>query len=310
MVSGLLIEQTSHVAKPDLVTPTCLGHSTVRFPYIDLTSKCKYSAPADLCQFASAANVTFPKVYEDFLNAVKLLNFELEWILSTACMMDVNFHFRFLMITIGPFVALGLLGLTYAIAATRSCTSRALRRVQDKHMSMVLWLTLLVYSSTSSAVFRMFACDVLDDGNGYRKSYLRTDYRIDCYSPMHRRLEIFAAFMVVVYPVGIPVFYWVLLYRKRKMLQDAGQREENMKLRPISALWNPYTPVRFYYEVIECVRRMWLAGAVAFIYPNTAAQIAITIVIALIFAFLCEGLSPYSSGWTHGYLVGTRECVL
>lgn len=247
-------------------------------------------------QFASAANVTFPEIYQRFLNVVKLLNFELEWILAAACVMDVNFHYRFLMITIGPLIALALLGVTFAISAIRNRKSPdAIRRIQEKHFSMVLWLTLLVYSSTSSAVFRMFACDELDDGNGYHERFLRSDYRINCDSTMHRRLQIYAGFMIAVYPVGIPTFYAIILYRKRTKLRHTGRRESIPELRSISALWNPYKPDRFFYEVIECIRRMWLAGAVAFIYPNTAAQIAITLVIALIFAFLCEGLQPYSS---------------
>lgn len=247
-------------------------------------------------QFASAANVTYPVTYQRFLDVVRVLNFELEWVLSTACMLDIDFHYRFLMITIGPIIALALLGVTYAIAVARNRHSHdALRRVRDKHTSMVLWLTLLVYSSTSSAVFRMFACDTLDDDSGYHEQFLRADYRIDCNSSRHRALRVYAAIMLVVYPLGIPALYTFLLLRKRTVLQNAWRWDASGQLRAVSVLWKPYTSDRFYYEVIECVRRMWLAGAVAFIYPNTAAQIAVTIVIALVFAFLCEGLAPYAS---------------
>lgn len=255
-----------------------------------------YSRSSFSAQFASAANVTFPNTYERFLNAVKFINFELEFVLSAACELDLNFHYRFLMITTGPFVILALLGVTYVIAVFQNRDSPdVLRRVRDKHTSVLLWLTILVYSSASSAVFRMFACDELEDDNGYHAKLLRTDYRIDCESKVHQQLRVYAGFMTAVYPAGIPVFYAILLYRQRKMLQDSFRREENSRLRSISALWNPYSPQRYYYEVIECFRRMLLAGAVAFIFPNTAAQVAITLAIALIFAFVCEGLAPYSS---------------
>ena len=40
-----------------------------------------------------------------------------------------------------------------------------------------------------------------------------------------------------------------------------------------------------------------LTGVVVFIYPNTAAQIAITLAIAFIFALTSERLDPYDSHW-------------
>ena len=50
-------------------------------------------------------------------------------------------------------------------------------------------------------------------------------------------------------------------------------------------------------QVIECVRRISLTGAVVFIYSNTAAQIAVTLVMAFDFAMVSEGLAPYDSRW-------------
>ncbi|CAN0424457.1 unnamed protein product, partial [Scytosiphon promiscuus] len=64
-----------------------------------------------------------------------------------------------------------------------------------------------------------------------------------------------------------------------------------------SSLWEPYTPKVFYYEVIECGRRILLTGVVVFIYPNTAAQIAVTLMIAFAFVVFSEGLAPYTSPW-------------
>ncbi|CAM9780305.1 unnamed protein product [Ascophyllum nodosum] len=40
-----------------------------------------------------------------------------------------------------------------------------------------------------------------------------------------------------------------------------------------------------------------LAGVVVFIYPNTAAQIADTLAIAVVFMMLSEVLAPYESQW-------------
>ncbi|CAM9208537.1 unnamed protein product, partial [Laminaria digitata] len=62
-------------------------------------------------------------------------------------------------------------------------------------------------------------------------------------------------------------------------------------------MWKPYKPSMFYCEVIECARRVLLTGAVVFIYPNTSAQIAVTLMIAFVFAMTSEGLAPFASRW-------------
>ncbi|CAN0246469.1 unnamed protein product [Ascophyllum nodosum] len=174
-------------------------------------------------------------------------------------------------------------------------SERVLSAVRRKHVNSVIVIILLIYSSASSAVFRTFACDSLDDG----KMYLRSDYSIECNSPKHKGFQIYAAFMIAVYPLGIPLLFALLLYRNRKALTNTTLRNdsEDWAQQSISNLWKPYQPSVFYYEVVECGRRVMLTGVVVFIYPNTAAQIAVILAIAFIFAFASERLDPYDSYW-------------
>ncbi|CAM9207691.1 unnamed protein product [Laminaria digitata] len=248
-----------------------------------------------LKQFTSVANVTYPDVYQRFLGGLDVFNFDLSWVLSAGCAIDADFHDRLLMSTIGPIIALLFLGGTYA-AATRINRGEAepLQVIWNRHVSMVLLLTFFVYSSVSSTLFKTFACEKLEDG----KNYLRADYRLECDSSKHKAFQVYAGFMIVVYTVGIPAFYGVLLFRDREVLRrgraDLG---EAARVTLTSDLWRPYKPSVFYYEVIECARRVLLAGVVVFIYPNTAAQIAITLLMAFVFVVVSEGLAPYASRW-------------
>lgn len=77
--------------------------------------------------------------------------------------------------------------------------------------------------------------------------------------------------MILLYTVGIPVVYAVVLFWSRAVLIQKADREDDQWLKSISDLWQPYKPFRFYYEVIECGRRILLAGAIVFFYPDTAA---------------------------------------
>ena len=246
-------------------------------------------------QFASVANVTFTNVYQKLLDSVNLLNFDLSWVVSTECFLEVDFHDRLFLTTMAPVVAMCLLWGTYMVAMRRNrgSSEAALVNIRQKHRSMALLVTFLVYSSVSSVVFQMFACEGLDDG----RRYLQADYTIVCDSPKHRAFQVYAGLMILLYPLGIPILYAVLLFSNRRLLRDEKGRKQSLAARPTSDLWKPYKPQRFYYEVIECGRRILLTGAVVFIYPNTAAQIAVTLAIAVVFVFLSEGMAPYHSQW-------------
>eukprot|EP00903_Cladosiphon_okamuranus_P018661 g17175.t2 len=248
-----------------------------------------------LTQFTSVANVTYPDVYQRLVTGLDVFNFDLSWILSAGCVFNVDFHDQLLLSTIGPIVALLFLGGTYSVAARiNRGDPEIVQVIWNKHVSMVLLLTFLVYSNVSSTLFKTFACEELADG----KNYLRTDYRIECDSSRHEGLQVYAGLMIVLYTVGIPSLYGVLLFRDMDVLKrDQVDREENARIRSTSDLWKPYRPSVFYYEVIECGRRVLLAGVVVFIYPNTAAQIAVTLVIAFVFVVVSEALAPYASRW-------------
>lgn len=254
-------------------------------------------------QFSSVANVIYPDTYQQFLDVVAVVNFDLGWILSAGCIMRVDFHDGLLLATIGPLIASALLGVTYKIASHRNRSSeQAMRKVRRKHIGAIILMTFLVYSSVSSAVFRAFACDDLEDGY----SYLRTDYRILCDSPRHKAFQVYAGLMIAVYPLGIPLLYGILLFRKRKVLLTNGtvkRRDgdprgiEQYSQQSTSSLWKPYQPEVYYYEVVECGRRIMLTGVVVFIYPNTAAQISMTLAVAFMFVVISETLRPYASRW-------------
>ena len=208
-------------------------------------------------QFALVANVTYPKAYEQFLQAIDVINLDLGWMLSARCIWPgLDFHDRLLFTTLGPLAALAYLGTTYAFAVgktrrqsmqpspTQVSRATARERVDKKHMSSLLLMTFLVYSSVSSSIFRMFACDRLDDGN----VYLRADYQILCTGNKHRALQTYAGLMIVVYPVGIPLMYAILLYRLRGILRTGGPARFNCpSASTINNLWSQYRPKLFFF---------------------------------------------------------------
>lgn len=101
--------------------------------------------------------------------------------------------------------------------------------------------------------------------------------------------------MILLYPVGIPVVYGIILFRHRDILRNRRRHSvQSVDVEVTADLWKQYRPERFYYEVVECGRRVTLTGVIVFIYPNTAGQVAITLVLAFAFVMISESLAPYA----------------
>lgn len=251
--------------------------------------------------------MTYPAMYERFVSAVDVFNLDLVLVVSPGCFVDVTFYHRLLAVTLGPLVVLVVLLANYAVTRHRHARREgggSTRRIRDKHISAFLLVTFLIYSTVSTGVFQTFACDELDDGN----SYLRADHSLECTTVTHRAFMVYAGLMIAVYPVGIPLLYAALLYTNRSHLTHP-KREENDSVRSFQDLWEPYRKNRYYYEIVEYLRRVTLTGVVVFIFPNSAAQIATTFLLALFFFAVSEVLNPYET-WQDSWLSRLGHAVV
>ncbi|CAM9095604.1 unnamed protein product, partial [Laminaria digitata] len=255
----------------------------------------------------------YPDEYQAFLSELSPINLDIGSILSYSCIVDTNFYHRLLLTTTMPLVVFAVLVGTNAIAMKQNGTSELARRsVQHKHLSAALFVMFFVYSSVSFTVFQTFACDPLDDG----VEYLRADYSLSCWSDQHVAYVTYASVMVFVYPIGIPAaFTWWLARNRHDLTKPA--RETVDRLQPFSSLWVAYRPSCFYYEVVECGRRIALTGIAVFVFPGSAAQIAVVLLLAVVFSFISESMQPFEEKvemwlyrWGNGVVLASMYVAL
>ncbi|CAN0542276.1 unnamed protein product, partial [Laminaria digitata] len=148
------------------------------------------------------------------------------------------------------------------------------------------------------------------------ESYLRADYSISCKTSLHTFFEVYAWLMILVYPIGIPVLYAAILWKNRELLyprlhithdgtDDATTRADpetaddfpsatpvlyitrnvsgssSSTVQSVPDVYRNAGPDLYYFEVIECGRRILLTGVLIFIKPHSPTQAA----MACIFAF-------------------------
>ena len=259
-----------------------------------------------ILQFDDVAGDVYPVQYEKFLRKLRLANVDIGSVLSLACIAETNFYDRLLLTTTMPLAVFAVLAGSYLLAKKRNGASElAITVVQNKHRSAGLLVTFFMYSSVSSAVFKTFVCDPLDDG----VEYLRADYSLTCSSSKHDAYKVYASVMLFVYPIGMPAAFAWWLTRHRHDLRKPG-RETVPRLQSFSGLWSPYRPSCFYYEIVEYGRRVILAGAAVFVLPGSALQIAVVLLLAVVLAFVSESLQPFQEDmemwlyrWGNGVLL-------
>lgn len=243
-----------------------------------------------------------------FVSKLSLTNLDFRMVWAYSCVVNLDFYDHLLISTITPILALMMLFASFNFAHREYSGSKAAQDVvRHKHLSAALYVTILVYSPVSYRILQTFACDELD-GMG---AYVRADYRLNCSTPRYSWYEAYAAIMVVVYPVGIPVcFAWLLVWHKRDLAKP--NREALAHLKPLNGIWAAYKPSRFFFEVVECARRISLSVIAAFVFPKTAAQIAIALLCSVVFMFISEVLSPFERKvdmnlyrWGNGIIVAS-----
>jgi hypothetical protein len=171
-----------------------------------------------------------------------------------------------------------------------------------------LTFTFVIYPAASNTIFNTFNCESFDDGF----TGLKSDFSIDCTSSEHTAFVWYAVLMVLVYPLGIPAMYIAIMYLKHPRLtmkhEDYAEldkeaaidkRDKDLHLKHVHFLYYQYRPEHWYFEVLECVRKMLLTGVMMFVMQNSATQLAIGIFITFLsfgaFAYIEPFLDPNDS---------------
>ena len=145
--------------------------------------------------------------------------------------------------------------------------------------------------------YGMVSCAVVvsaEDEDQYNDMYLEADLSLSCSSSWYLFGVTWACIMIVVYPVGVPLLYFKLLWsRKEEILSrhDATKKSlddqiikvktEKTSTRLVSFLYDSYKPRHWYFEIIETSRRLMLTAILSVISAGSSLQIIVAILFAL-----------------------------
>ena len=113
------------------------------------------------------------------------------------------------------------------------------------------------------------------------------DYAVECASSEHQTARAFAATLVVFFAIGLPVLYLILLVR-------ANSKDKPGSSSLIGFISEDYQPRYFFWEVLECGRKLLLTGFSVFFGAGSITQAVLGMLITLVHLLAIAWLRPYA----------------
>jgi hypothetical protein len=116
--------------------------------------------------------------------------------------------------------------------------------------------------------------------------YMREDYSVRCdNNQSYSGFLVVAVVCVLLYPIGIPLFFY-------RLIRD---RDEEWARTGSKALHMNFLPEWAYFEVFELFRKLMLTSIVAFVVPGTATQVMYLFAVDMIALLVLVACRPYAS---------------
>jgi hypothetical protein len=156
---------------------------------------------------------------------------------------------------------------------------------------LIQLIAFLVLPSTSLVLFKLFDCTEFPDG----KAFVTSDLSVECYTPTYTGYVVYSSFMLLLYPVGIPMAFFALLYPKRALIAERkGMEPLSEKLHKYRFLLEDYKPSHWHGEVVRSWMRVLLSGGVILFTPNTSSRAAYGSLFGLLFVLGLREYVPFA----------------
>ena len=121
------------------------------------------------------------------------------------------------------------------------------------------------------------------------------DFAVKCWEGEHSSHVVLMVICIFVYVVGIPVASIAWLWRHRHLIQtEAANTKAGQDFRNTYAqLFASYDTRHFYFEGVEMMKKMILAGGLVLVSPGSSVQTLVGILVAFAFFATVLQLKPY-----------------
>ena len=264
-------------------------------------------------------NVPYPRSFQAVMNVMAFTNLNIFSLFSVGCVTEYNFYDELRLYTIGPFIF--LVGIMMLVSLRVRISKRlnphnpsyTYKQKNNDRKRLIILTGFIFFSPASVKIFQTFVCDEFEDGT----RTLVADSSVDCDTDKHIVYTTYAVCMLFVYPIGIPLYYFRNLYRVRRLINPPAStvvsaeesvlisnsviRQGKIRVRAgydniqkISFLYDSYTPEMWFFEVVECFRRLFLTAVPILFLRSSVMQVILILLISLGCSAMYMQVHPYA----------------
>ena len=164
-------------------------------------------------------------------------------------------------------------------------------------------ITFLAFPTVSSVAFRAWACVDFDMDTKYDsdnaplpraepdiQSFMRDDLSIQCGGADHDAAVRLACLAIVLYPIGIPLLYLLLLIKARGAITTDRPTRLSSAL---SFLHRDFEARMYGWEIAEQGKKLFLVGIMVRVRNDTIVQLGVAMIFTMVFMLTASIASPY-----------------
>jgi hypothetical protein len=250
-----------------------------------------------------AFDVPFPTIFKVIIQQFKLISIDVLGVIRLGCIMDWTYLSGFYaQMAIMPAVTALVVGMAKfrdwrltnqgepppgtPVSATNPHGGAVRQGLWAMAFEMVFTLLILIYPVISATVFQSFLCTTLHAGED-TEELMYADFQIACDTEEHSHLIIWAVLFVLLYPIGVPLLIFIVVFHKRHELSTAGSYWRTLLAPVVGMMKLEY----WYWNPLDFFRKVILTGMMIFFKRGSLIQLALGTNIAagfLIAGIICQ----------------------
>lgn len=241
-------------------------------------------------QLAANIDVSWPPTYRAFIGIFTFVNLDIWAMSNPSCVARVSYYDSWIFMMVLPWVVLLAFALFFLLPWYIKIhgNSSECREIRDKRFSyywamftkLYLFVLFLLYPRVSAASLRMYACHRVEGVD-----YLVADFNIKCQQGDWNTYAMVNIFFVFLYPVGIPVLYFALLYRIRNRSFELPARYR------LGFIYESYNTNLWWFEVMDQAHKLCLTSLIMLLPRDIQLPVGMVACMAYLIVILIA--EPY-----------------
>lgn len=174
-------------------------------------------------EYSTFLFIKYPPAFDAAMRGLStVVDFGVHSLFASLCI-RINHYKELLSVTLVPLAIIALAELVHIVGYSRATKAVIRKRIRNYTTFTSLITLFIVYSNASTVICSTFRCDSRfrkePENSPYRgMSFLAVDYSISCNAPGYQLYAIYSCVMVFVYPLGVPLLFFFLLWTKRNFI--------------------------------------------------------------------------------------------